>query len=163
MFRVVTCLDRGGVPHVTHGLLRIMRRFEPRWPKFPEKEWGAAIDLETGELGSLAGDAPATCMSRYPDHPVTGRSVEGFVIQRWREIADVALRAHRVFAGRAIVGWDIALTPDGVRVLEGNSNMDFNFIQRCYRTPVGRSPLADLMAPCLDAALAAELRRFSAD
>lgn len=161
VFRVVTCLDRTGEPQLTHGLLRIMRRFEPRWPASPNKEWGAAVDLETGMLGPLAGDAPRSCMEWRSDHPVSGVAVEGVRLKRWREVADAALAAHRVFAGRAVVGWDVALTDEGVRILEGNSNMDFSFLQRCCRTPLGRSPLAPLMEPYLDALVSEERRAFT--
>lgn len=160
VFRAVTCIDRRGEPQLTHGLVRLMRRFEPRWPASPEAEWGAAVDLATSALGPLAGNAPETCASWRPDHPVSGVAVEGVRVSGWKEIAETALAAHRVFAGRPVVGWDLALTPDGVRLLGGDTDIDVAFLQRCCRTPLGRSPLAPLLDVHLDVLIAEEQRAF---
>lgn len=145
VFRVMTCLDQRGEPHVTHGVLRLLRRFEPAWPRTPDADWGCAIDVETGEFGLMTGDAPETCTRWFADHPATGERVTGRRLEGWSEIADLARAAHRVFASRVLVGWDIAWTPKGARILEGNSNPDFSYFQRVSRTPVGRSPLAPLL------------------
>ena len=150
VFRVVTCLDRRGEPQVTHGILRILRRFEPAWPDSPDDDWGCAINLQTGVLGMMTGDAPATCTKWFADHPVTGERVYGRRLEGWHEIAQTALEAHRIFDDRVLVGWDIGWTPEGVRILEGNQNPDFSYFQRVYRTPVGRSPLAPLLNAHLD-------------
>ena len=151
VFRVVTCLDRRDEPQVTHGILRILRRFEPDWPDCPDADWGCAIDLETGALGMMTGDSPSTCTRWFADHPLTGERVFGRRLEGWRDIARTAVEAHRVFRGRILVGWDIGWTPEGVRILEGNSSPDFSYFQRVYRTPVGRSPLAPLLNYHLDA------------
>jgi hypothetical protein len=161
VFRVVTCLDSRGEPHVTHGLLRMLRRYEPNWPKTADGDWGCAIDLETGEFGMLTGDAASTATVWYERHPATGEQICGRILEGWQEIAAAAIAAHRVFASRMLVGWDIGWTPDGARILEGNSNPDFSYFQRCYRTPVGRSPLGPLLNGQFDmltARLLAEVR-----
>lgn len=163
VFRVATALTAAGAPIATHGVMRIMRRFEPHWPKFPDKEWGAAIDLETGELGPLCGDMPDACMELRESHPVTGAAILGRRLERWPEIRDLALRAHDVFRGVTVIGWDIGLTPDGPVLLEGNSNMDVNFLQRCYRAPIARSPLGPLLDLYLRDVLAAEMRDLEAE
>lgn len=150
VFRVVTCLDRHDEPYATHGILRILRRFEPDWPSCPDADWGCAIELETGALGMMTGDSPSTCTRWFADHPLTGDRVFGRRLEGWGEIARTAVQAHRVFRGRILVGWDIGWTPEGVRILEGNSSPDFSYFQRVYRTPVGRSPLAPLLNFHLD-------------
>lgn len=150
VFRTVTCLDDAAEPQLTHGLVRILPGFEKSWPTFSVREWGAAIDLETGKLGALLGDSAFSCIERYAHHPITGKPVCGVAIPEWNDIARVSIQAHRVFAKRLIIGWDIGLTPEGPLILEGNSNMDFAFIQRCYETPIGLSPLGPLMNRHLD-------------
>lgn len=155
VFRVVTCLDERDEPRATHGVMRVLRRFEPSWPSFAEHEWGAAINLETGALGPLAGDTPETCGRRSDRHLVTGEQAAGRVLGCWPALAEAACAAHRVFGARTLIGWDIAATPEGPVILEGNANMDFAFIQRCYREPIGRSPLAPLLDIHLDRAIAA--------
>ncbi len=51
-----------------------------------------------------------------------------------------------------IVGWDLALTPEGAMVIEGNSDPDTHFLQRVHRRMIGRSPLAPLLRHHLQAA-----------
>ncbi len=145
VIRAVTCLDRDGAPEVTHAMLRILAKIEPDWDTRPDAEYGAAIDIETGHLGWLTGDDPETCLAWYDLHPVTGAPVLGRRIEQWPALRDLALRAHRVFRRRIVIGWDLALTTDGPMVIEGNSNMDVSFIQRAYREPIGRSRLGELL------------------
>ncbi|TWT05035.1 sugar-transfer associated ATP-grasp domain-containing protein [Reyranella sp. CPCC 100927] len=145
VIRAVTCLDRDGAPEVTHAMLRILAKIEPDWDTRPDAEYGAAIDVETGDLGWLTGDDPETCLAWYDSHPVTGAPVLGRRIEQWPALRELALRAHRVFRRRIVIGWDLALTTDGPMVVEGNSNMDVSFIQRAYREPIGRSRLGELL------------------
>ncbi len=150
VFRVMTCMDLRGEPHVTHGVLRLLRRFEPNWTKTADADWGCAIDVETGVFGLMTGDAPETCTLWFEDHPMTGERVTGRVLEGWPEIAEAALAGHRAFSARTLVGWDIGWTEAGPVILEGNSNPDFSYFQRVSRTPVGRSPLGPLLNAHLD-------------
>jgi len=59
----------------------------------------------------------------------------------WEEIKAIALKAHNASQGRLLVGWDIAVTPDGPLLLEGNSYPDVDFPQRVCRSGIGDSPL----------------------
>lgn len=145
VFRVMTCLDRNGEPQLTHGVLRLLRRFEPDWPASQDADWGCEIDVLTGELGLMTGDAPETCTRWFANHPITGERVSGRRLEGWRDIAETALAAHRVFRARVLVGWDIGWTPDGPVILEGNSNPDVSYFQRVSRTPVGLTPLGPLL------------------
>ncbi|MET0314359.1 MAG: sugar-transfer associated ATP-grasp domain-containing protein [Hansschlegelia sp.] len=162
VFRVMTCVDHRGEPHVTHGVLRLLRRFEPGWPKTPDADWGCAVDVETGEFGMMTGDAPETCTRWFADHPVTGERVAGRQLSGWSDIAGVAAAAHRVFSTRVLVGWDIGWTPEGPVILEGNSNPDFSYFQRVSRTPVGRSPLGPLLNAHLATLTAQMIRKAEA-
>ncbi|WPB59214.1 sugar-transfer associated ATP-grasp domain-containing protein [Xylophilus sp. GOD-11R] len=141
--RVLTCLDAHHQPVVTHGLLRILSKLEPRWQR--RAEYGVPIGLESGRLGSMTSDRMGDCGIRYAHHPVTGRAVEGRVLQNWPGIQALALEAHRAFAHRILIGWDIAMTDDGPVLLEGNVNLDVTFPQQAYRQAIGRSPLGPLL------------------
>ncbi len=141
--RVLSCLDRHGRPVVTHGVLRILSKLEPDW--ICDDEFGAPIDVETGRLGCLVSDRLAFCDLRHARHPVTDAAVEGRRLATWPAVRALALDAHRAFAERVLVGWDVASTPDGPVLLEGNTNPDVMFPQRVYREGFGSSALAPLL------------------
>ena len=82
---------------------------------------GARVDVQTGVLSSAFTHSIAD--GQWKVHPETGARIEGHVIEHWEEIRDVALRAHEAcsqFGQCAVVGWDIALTENGVVLIEGN-------------------------------------------
>jgi hypothetical protein len=149
-FRVFTCMDANGNPTVTHGMLRVLCKLEPDW--HTDHEYAAAIDLETGRMQQMCGDADYSPGAWWDHQPKTGAVVAGRVIANWPNIAALAVSAHRTFSGRMIVGWDIALTPDGPMLLEGNSDPDTHFLQRVHRRMIGRSPMAPLIRHHLQAA-----------
>ena len=74
----------------------------------------------------------------------------GRILPQWSAIRRLAVRAHQVFADRMIVGWDIALTPEGPMLIEGNSYPDTEFLQRVHRQAIGDSPLGPPLAHQLD-------------
>jgi hypothetical protein len=142
-FRVVTCLDPAGRPVVTHGVLRLLSKLEPDWPG--DDEYGAPIELATGTLGAVRSDRLLRCAMRWSRHPVLGQRVEGRRLAVWPALHALALAAHAAFAHRTLVGWDLAATPDGPVVLEGNNSLDVMFPQRVYREGFGRGPLGPLL------------------
>ena len=83
------------------------------------------IDIENGKLKDAWGKrARQTVISRIMEHPDTGRVFSGTPIPFWSEILDVAVRAAGSFRELRTVGWDVALTTEGVFVLEGNWHYD---------------------------------------
>lgn len=58
----------------------------------------------------------------FREHPLSGTSIVGFAVPNWPAVqALVEALAHEVPQIR-YVGWDIAITPDGAAVIEGNYN-----------------------------------------
>jgi hypothetical protein len=148
VIRVITCLDGNGIAHVTHGMLRILSKLEPGWPS--AAEYGAPVDLATGELGRLASDKREDALDFFDHHPVTGARVAGARLPEWPDVKELALRAHAVFDDRFVIGWDIAVTPDGPVLIEGNAYPDFAFLQRVHRQPAGESAIGPLLQAGLD-------------
>lgn len=54
-------------------------------------------------------------------HPDTAVAFDGFELPYYASAIELALRLHHDFPGLHSVGWDLAFTPDGPVVLEGNS------------------------------------------
>jgi hypothetical protein len=148
--RVITCksdLDQSAI--VTYAFIRIITRLEPHWPV--TYELGISVDLATGRLGPATGDKERWLLCWWDVHPVTGAQVTGRQVPHWDEIKAIALKAHNASQGRLLVGWDVAVTPDGPLLLEGNSYPDVDFPQRVCRVGIGESPLgAPFHAALLD-------------
>jgi hypothetical protein len=75
-----------------------------------------SVDLAGGTLGSAFSDG-APC----PIHPVTGRTIAGFVLPHWEAARRLVERAALRFRPLRAIGWDVALTPDGPVLVEGNT------------------------------------------
>ncbi|MFT3986708.1 sugar-transfer associated ATP-grasp domain-containing protein [Aestuariivirga sp.] len=153
-FRVVTCLNAHGDPEATMAMLRVLAKLEPDWANALDEEYAAPIELETGRLGLFTGDNMATSTLRYDVQPITGAQVAGRIVKEWPAVRDIALRAHRAIRHRAAIGWDIALTPEGPMVLEGNNNFDVMFLQRVHDVGIGRTRLGVLLAHQFDLLIA---------
>lgn len=57
----------------------------------------------------------------YEKHPVSGKQFEGFVIPYWQEVLALTEKALRKVEGVDYVGWDVAITPKGPILVEGNN------------------------------------------
>lgn len=144
--RAVTVLNEELQPELVVAYLRVLAKLEPSWPaKGPISEYAAAIDLETGRLGEMTGDKPECLSEWYQRHPVTGVEIVGRQVPQWNEIAELAERAHAICRDRILVGWDIAVTPQGPVLIEGNSYPDVHYPQRIYRRPYGEMRIGELL------------------
>lgn len=55
-------------------------------------------------------------------HPLSGTSIVGFQVPLWSEVGELVERLAREVPEIPYVGWDIAITPSGPAVIEGNYN-----------------------------------------
>ncbi len=78
----------------------------------------ARVDLETGTLKTVAADKAGNVFTR---HPMTGTEIIGFKIPYWDEVKALCERAMRKVPQMRYVAWDVAITQDGPRFIEGNS------------------------------------------
>jgi len=139
-FRVFTVLDPAGGPQLTHGFMRIMSKLEPSWNTI--EEYGSKIDLDTGRMNRMCADRDLAPDAWWDIHPKTGAQVTGRVISGWPAIGALAVAAHREFKYWAVIGWDLAWTPEGPVLIEGNSDPDTHYLQRVHRQTLGQSPMA---------------------
>ena len=78
----------------------------------------ARVDLDSGTLKTVAADKAGNV---YEKHPMTGTDIIGFTIPCWEEVKEMCLLAMRKVPQMRYVAWDVAITPDGPRFIEGNS------------------------------------------
>jgi hypothetical protein len=149
--RAVTCLDERLQPELVVAYLRVLAKLEPDWPvKKPTSEYAAAVDLATGRLSAMTGDKPENLSQWHDRHPVTGAEITGRVVPCWDQVVALAGRAHSVMHDRVLVGWDIAITPDGPILIEGNSYPDMHYPQRIHRKPYGEMRIGQLLLHHMD-------------
>ena len=78
----------------------------------------ARVDLETGKLLTVGADKQGNTFER---HPMTGTPIVGFEVPYFEEAKKMCLEAMRVVPQVRFVAWDVAITPEGPRFIEGNS------------------------------------------
>jgi len=86
------------------------------------------IDHETGELLPEGKFKPGYG-KRITCHPDTEREFSGFVLPYYKDSVQLCLDVHKVFYGVHSIGWDIAVTPEGPTILEGNDEWDMMMLQ----------------------------------
>jgi Sugar-transfer associated ATP-grasp len=144
-FRVITCRNTKDEVEVTMAMLRLLTKLEPDWSYLPDGEYAASIDISTGSLGELLGDDCANACVHWQNHPVSDAPIAGRIVDDWPRVAALALRAHNLLPHRVAIGWDIALTPAGPVLIEGNQNFDVMFLQRVAQRPLGQTRLGELL------------------
>lgn len=78
----------------------------------------AEIDEKTGVIisdGITEKGITATA------HPASGKVFRGTVIPMWNEVVSACVAASLHLKGTYLVAWDIAVTPQGIEFIEGNS------------------------------------------
>lgn len=76
-----------------------------------------AVDLETGEITHARDEA---CHS-FVTHPDTGKPIIGFRLPRWDEALELIEQMALKLDDQHYGGWDIGLTEDGWKMVEGNA------------------------------------------
>lgn len=79
-------------------------------------------------------------------HPFTGEKLIGWKIPGMEEAIQLAVKMHRGLSSLQAIGWDIAVTPDGPMVIEGNSQWGGSGLERPYFTENDLSVLMDMIA-----------------
>jgi glutathione synthase/RimK-type ligase-like ATP-grasp enzyme len=133
--RIVTILDEAGLPEVVSATFRCPSKPEARVDNMKAGGLISAVDLDSGELGTACFGYGG---EDHEVHPRTGARITGRVLPDWDAARALAVRAHQdAFADYIIVGWDVALTPDGPILIEGNGKPGVLMPQRAARQGIG--------------------------
>lgn len=123
--RLVTLIDDEGEIHLMGAALRIGRAGKEA-DNFHHGGIAAKVDLDTGLLVTPGRDKEGR---RYVAHPDSGVTLPGWQVPCWSELKAFAFALAAVEPKARYVGWDIALTPDGPCVVEGNFGSDPDILQ----------------------------------
>lgn len=131
--RALTCLNESGDPELLGAVLRMAIGENRVVDNLHAGGIAAAVDLETGRLG-LASNLGMDCSLGWLErHPTSGGQIEGFRLPHWDQFRAFTEQAHRAFSDRVLIGWDVAITPEGLILIEGNGAPDLDIMQRAYR------------------------------
>lgn len=78
----------------------------------------ARVDLATGKLLTVGADKAG---NTYTAHPMTGTPIVGFEVPFFHEAMDMCNAAALKVPQMRFVAWDVAVTEQGPRFIEGNS------------------------------------------
>lgn len=124
--RMITMRDTEGKCHFIAGI----HRFGANGNRVDNTHQGGlaiGINAETGEYKEIAYyNDPTKATDRHPD---TGFVFQGNKIPFFKEAVALAIKAHESLPRLQAIGWDIAITPTGPLVIEGNHNFSFEGIQ----------------------------------
>ncbi|MBP1576176.1 MAG: hypothetical protein J6A68_01455, partial [Oscillospiraceae bacterium] len=109
---------------------------------FHQGGMGVLVDLESGRL---VGNAVNKNLEWFTHHPVSKIAFDGFQIPHWQKILDTVLEAAKVNPHIHLVGWDVAVTPEGCTFVEGNRRAGFDLVQMTSQR--GRK---DIFRSCLE-------------
>src|SRR5699024_9215238 len=90
-----------------------------------------AIDVRSGALaaGWCSSRRDWPLMQSMDVHPDTGNRIRGKVLPLWSDVVDLALAGQATLPDMKTVGWDIAITGDGVMVIEANGGYNIDILQ----------------------------------
>lgn len=115
--RMITLIDDSGEPH----LLFAVQKFGINGRFVDVYGAHGPVDLETGEFLYPARHGVIKDGISYTEHPDTGVPLVGFHTPLFKEAKELVLRAARLVPQTRYVGWDVAVTPDGPAIIEGNN------------------------------------------
>jgi hypothetical protein len=78
----------------------------------------ARVDLQSGKLLTVGADKAG---NTYEKHPVTGTPVVGFTVPFFQEAVQMCVKAAQKVPQMRYIAWDVAITENGPRFIEGNS------------------------------------------
>jgi hypothetical protein len=160
------------VSGLTSGALATVRLITLRWPdgrvetlfgiyRMPVGEvdadnfdlggLAAPVDLATGRLQPAISKDPSRLSAPILVHPATGARFVGTILPDWDDALTLARRAHEQSpVPYPVLGWDVALTPDGPSLIEGNCSPGATMPQVATGTPLGETGWASCLLAYLE-------------
>lgn len=77
------------------------------------------LDMDTGRVTGQGRQLTGRC---YLCHPSSGHFMPGFQVPFWDRVTDIVRKAAVTVPHIGYVGWDVAITPNGPELVEGNIN-----------------------------------------
>jgi Sugar-transfer associated ATP-grasp len=144
--RALTTIDEHGQPELAAAVFRMSFGANRTVDNIHAGGLACRVSLDDGRLGIASNLGSDSRLGWTSEHPTTGARIEGTQLPFWGEVMELAVRAHKLFADRLLIGWDIAITDDGPTLIEGNRGPDMDLMQRFMETGFCDHRLGELIA-----------------
>ena len=91
--------------------------------------YSVGVDLETGRLTEALMSPRKGNFTTYLSHPETDQRIAGVFIPGWDAIKRRVVEMASSLAFLQWIGWDLIVTEDGLKVIEGNNYPDLKVLQ----------------------------------
>jgi hypothetical protein len=147
--RIVSVWNQEGEPDLLRATLRIPSRPEAILDNSSQGGISAPVDPATGIIYNTAKSWEEDFET--DKFPGTDKSLIGYQIPLWDDLTDTVKRAHVVADNYNFIGWDVAISEDGVLLSECNVWSDIELVQAPQRTPFLSSDVVGyfLLEKCL--------------
>jgi hypothetical protein len=122
--RIITFVDTAGRCHILHAYLKIIlsQTVVDNWQHGLTGNAESAVSLSNGLLESAVTMGPnGSGIRTILTHPNTGVPFDQFRLPFWPEMCSLAKDTAIKFLPVRTIGWDVAITPNGPVILEGNT------------------------------------------
>lgn len=123
--RMITLIDDDGEPH----LIFAAQKFGDKGRFVDVRGMHAPINLETGKVEFPFHSGETDTDIFYDTHPYTGEPLTGYTVPLWEEAKEMILKAAMVVPQMRYIGWDVAITPTGPVIIEGNNYGAYEYMQ----------------------------------
>lgn len=123
--RVVTIIDPDGNPQIMACAMRIGAN-NSYVDNFNNGGLVIRVDPETGMTGKVAVNIKDEEFTKHPD---TGAQIANIKVPKWEEVINTCKEAALVVPEVRYVGWDVAITPEGITLIEGNQIPGYDLYQ----------------------------------
>lgn len=128
--RMLTMIDMDtSEPFLARAVHRFGSRSTRRMDNFTQGGMCAMVDPDTGRLGRGIRVLPSGRPETIDRHPDTNATITGAVIPGWDRVLRRVLEVAGEHPYLPYVGWDVVVTEDGLRILEGNANSGTDVLQ----------------------------------
>jgi hypothetical protein len=118
--RVLTFRDQNGTTRIFATRVRFGR--SGHTDNLSSGGLAAAVAPDSGTVSGPAVSTSLLGVQRFSEHPESGAQIEGLQLPHWPEVRDLVHAATSILPSARCVGWDVAITPSGPVLLEGNHN-----------------------------------------
>jgi hypothetical protein len=150
--RLLSIWDEQHRPEITNATLKMPARAGAIVDNFFAGGLAAAVDLASGRLGPATNIGLLDTLRWRDSHPVTGARIQGRQLPLWPEVLAFTRQLHETFITFPVIGFDIAITPDGPCLVEANASSALDLSQRTQRAPLGDARFGRLLAQHLECA-----------